>query len=69
MGGLGHQKTSPFALPGSPPGAGSIVGVGAVEIGDDPGGPHQFAQRSALNKIMHIAVGLGGPAVIEDAAD
>ena len=50
---LRHQNAAALALPAAAPRTGGIVSISTIQIRDDPGAAHQFADLSLLHHLLH----------------
>ena len=53
---LVQQHAAAFALPGRPPAAAGIIGLGAKPIGHDPAHAHDLAQFAALDQLLDFQI-------------
>ena len=63
MGALVQQHAAAFPGPGGPPGAGIIILLGPVPVGDDPVHPFDGAHFTAVQQAFHGPVDAVGPLV------
>ena len=56
VGALVQQYAAAFTVPSGAPGAGIIIGLGAVPVGDDPVYPLNCTQFSAVHQLVHLTV-------------
>ncbi|MNP35045.1 hypothetical protein D3C76_1283610 [compost metagenome] len=67
MGVLVDQRAAAFPFPGGTPGAGIMVALGTVPVGNDPYGAFDAAQLSAFHQVPDLLVHRVGALVVHDA--